>query len=226
MSAQAFRQEFEASFEAAGGGAFHPEFFKYAEHPEVGGSIYIAVDPAGYDSGKNMVQSKLKRLDETAIAVVEISPGGWFVHDMISGRWDTREASLRIIRAAQQYKAVCVGIERGSLMNAIMPYLEDQMRRLSIYPRIEPLTHGGQKKTERIVWSLQGRFENGRITFKKGAPWVKKLETQLLDFPNPLAHDDLPDALAYVDQLGQAVYDHGFLEGLDEFEPLDIFAGY
>lgn len=224
MSVDAFRQEFEASFTASGGGAFKAEEFLYADSPDEAGTIYIAVDPAGYSDGQGMIQSQLKRLDEMSIAVVEVSPSGWFVHDMISGRWGVREASLQIIRAAQKYHASCVGIESGSLKNALMPYLEDQMRRLNSFPRIEPLTHGGQKKTERILWALQGRFQNGRITFKKDAPWLQKLENQLLDFPNPLAHDDLPDSLAYIDQISTAVYTQGWMIG--EHEPLDTVSGY
>lgn len=224
MSLDAFRQEFEASFSASGGGAFTASEFLYAESSPVSGTIYIAVDPAGFGKGDGMVASNLKRLDDCAIAVVEVGAEGWFVHDMISGRWGVRETSLQILRAAQKYKAAVVGIESGSLKNAIMEYMEDQMRRLNVYPRIEPLSHGGQKKTERIMWALQGRFQNGRIWFKKNAPWLKKLEGQLLDFPNPLAHDDLPDALAYIDQIGSAVYDHGWAE--ETFEPLDSWTGY
>jgi len=224
MSVDAFRQEFEASFEAAGGGAFKSDDFLYEDDPRSPGTIYITVDPAGFGKGEGLVKSHLKRMDECAIAVVEVGPEGWFVHDMISGRWGVREASLQIIRAAQKYKAAAVGIEKGSLRNAIMPYLEDQMRRLNVFPRIEQVTHGSQKKTERIMWALQGRFQNGRIVFKKGSPWIKKLTNQLLDFPNPLAHDDLPDALAYIDQISTAIYDHGWVE--QEYEPLDNWAGY
>jgi len=224
MSADAFRQEFEASFEASGGGAFKAHEFIYADKSPSPGTTYITVDPAGFGKGDGMVKSNLKRLDECAIAVVEVSPDGWFVHDMISGRWGVRETSLQIIRAAQKYKAAVVGIEQGSLKNAIMPYLEDQMRRLNSYPRVEGVTHGGQKKTDRILWALQGRFQNGRIILKQDEPWNKKLTDQLLDFPNPLSHDDLPDALAYIDQISTAIYDHGWIE--ETYQPLDEWSGY
>ena len=225
MSSQAFRQEFEASFEAAGGGAFRTQDFQYAEKSPVNGDIYITVDPAGYGTGDGMVKSNLKRLDETAIAVVEVGEEGWFVHDIIHGRWGIRETSLQIIRAAQKHRPTCVGIEKGSLKHAIMPYLEDQMRRLRIFPRVVDLTHGGQKKTERITWALQGRFENQRIWFKKDADYLRALEGQLLDFPNPLAHDDLIDALAYVDQIALVGYFSDEIE-TETFEPLDQIAGY
>lgn len=224
MSAEAFRQEFEASFEAAGGGAFREHEFLFEDDSPQPGTLYIAVDPAGYEDGTGMIKSNLKKLDETAIAVVEVSPAGWFVHDIIHGRWGIRESALRIIRAAQQYKCAAVGIEQGALKNAIMPYLDDEMRRLNVYPRIEPLTHGGKKKTDRIIWSLQGRFQQGRIFFKKGANWNKALTNQLLDFPNPMVHDDLIDALAYIDQISNTMYDHGWID--EEYEPLDELAGF
>tara|TARA_R110000851_G_scaffold86254_1_gene187304 strand:+ start:733 stop:2028 length:1296 start_codon:yes stop_codon:yes gene_type:complete len=224
MSADAFRQEFEASFEAAGGGAFKSSEFIYADEPTSRGTTYITVDPAGFGDTAGMVRSNLKRLDECAIAVVEVGADGWFVHEILHGRWGVRETSLQIIRVAQKYRAAAVGIEGGSLKNAIMPYLEDQMRRLNTFPRIETVTHGGQKKTERILWALQGRFQNGRIVMKKDSSWNKALTDQLLDFPNPLAHDDLPDALAYIDQISTAVYDHGWIEG--EYEPTDDISGY
>ena len=224
MSAQAFRQEYEASFEAAGGGKFEERMVKYAKQPDEQGTIYMAVDPAGFGTGDGMVKSELKRLDETAIAVVEKSTKGWFVHDIISGRWDIRETALRILRAAQQYRPSAVGIEKGSLSNAIMPYLEDEMRRLNVYPNIVPVTHGGQKKTERITWALQGRFEKGRITLKEDH-WNQKFVTQLLDFPNPMAHDDLLDALAYIDQVGSTNYNTDFSGMITEYEPLDPWIG-
>ena len=225
MSAQALRQEIDASFEAAGGGSFEEKEFIYEDEPRGEGNIYIAVDPAGFGDGDGMIKSNLKKLDECAIAVVEVGEEGWFVHDIIHGRWGVRETSLQIIRAAQKWKAVSVGIEKGALKNAIMPYLEDQMRRLNSYPRIEELTHGGRKKTERITWALQGRFQNGRIIFKKGADYIKPLTNQLLDFPNPLSHDDLIDALAYIDQISSVGYFNDSLT-INDYEFLDEIAGY
>lgn len=224
MSHEAFRQEFEASFEAAGGGAFKSEDIQYASESPQPGQVYIAVDPAGFGTGDGMVKSNLKKLDECAISVVEVSTAGWFVLDVIYGRWGVRETSLQIIRAAQKYKPVAVGIEKGSLKNAIMPYLEDQMRRLNVYPHVVELSHGGQKKTERILWALQGRFQNGRIWLNESQRWNKRLVDQLLDFPNPMVHDDLIDSLAYIDQMGSVPYDHGWIE--QEYEPLDSLSGY
>lgn len=221
MTPEAFRQEYEASFEAAGGGSFKSEDIEYVDEvPD--GITYITVDPAGFGDGDGMTKSNLRKLDEMAIAVVTVNPDGWYVKEIIAGRWGIREASLQILKAAKKHNPAAVGIESGSLKNALMPYLEDQMRRLNIYPRIEPLTHGGKKKTERILWALQGRFQNRRIFLQRG-DWNHKFIEQLLDFPNPLAHDDLIDALAYIDQISTTIYDTSFVP--EEWEPLDDVAG-
>lgn len=226
MSREAFKQEFEASFQATGGGIFREDEVLYVDErpPEGAGAIYIAVDPAGFRDVGGLSKSKAARLDETAIAVVEVREDGWLVLDMIHGRWGVRQTALQIIRACQKYRPAACGIEGGSLKNAVMPYLEDEMRRLNIYPNVVELKHGGQKKTDRIVWSLQGRFQHGRIKLVRG-PWNETLVNQLLDFPNPLAHDDLPDALAYIDQIATTIYGGGLVEYTD-FEPLDDIAGY
>ena len=221
MTADAFSQEYEASFTAGGGTNFKREWMIIHDvlPPHPVGTTYIAVDPNGFKDTKGLTGSKLQKLDETAIAVVELRPDGWWIKDMIHGRWNTRETSLQIIKACQRYRPAKVGVEN---LDAIKPYLEDQMSRLNIYPNIVPLKHGGQKKTDRIMWALQGRFENGRIKMIKG-DWNQHLINQLLDFPSPLAHDDLPDALAYIDQLGGTIYEMEVEH--DDWEPLDDIAG-
>jgi len=223
MSSSNFKQEYEASFSASGGVVFKSEFFQYMEEEPHEGTWYIAVDPAGFADLETVTQGKLNRLDECVIACVKVGTYGWYVGDIIHGRWGVRETSVQILNAARKYKALAVGIEKGSLRNAILPYMNDQMMRLSFFPRIMEVTHGGQKKTERIAWALEGRFEHGRIFFKEDADWLPYLETQLLDFPNPLAFDDGIDALAYIDQVATTDYypeddeDNFFLDD-DEYD--------
>jgi len=224
MSAHSFKQEFEASFSASGGGIFKEEMLIYDEKEPVEGDYYIAVDPAGFGDTKGLTKSRVDKMDETAIAIVKVNTEGWWVKDIDSGRWGIRETAIRILRHAQQVQARSVGIEGGSLKNAMLPYLQDNMARLGVWPKIETLSHGGKKKTDRIAWALQGRLEHKRIKFNKGK-FNRKLEDQLLDFPNPLSHDDLPDALSYIDQLATTNYAIDSIE-TDDFEILDIIAGY
>ena len=222
MSSYAFRQEFMASFEALGSEIFKEDWVVFGDDPDEG-DYYIAVDLAGFADVAKASNAKSKRLDTTAIAVVKANTEGWFVEDIIYGRWDIKKTAKKIFDAVDKYKPISVGIEKGALKNAVLPYLTDLMKSNQRFFRVEELTHGNQKKIDRIVWALQGRFENGQVTLNEG-PWNTEFCDQLFQFPNPLVHDDLIDALAYVDQLAKVSYYVDFDE--EDFEVLDPVSGY
>lgn len=224
MSSFAFRQEFMSSFEAASRDLFKPEWIQYEEEEPKDGRFFIAVDLAGFINVDKESGNKNKKLDETAIAVVKVHQEGWWVADILHGRWDIQETCNQIIKAVIKYEPTAVGIEKGSLKNATMPYLTDLMRRYNRYFRIDEVTHGNQKKTDRIVWALQGRFENGKVALNYGE-WNNEFIDQLVNFPNSQLHDDLIDALAYIDQIQVVDY---FVEYEEEpYEPLDTdVSGY
>jgi len=222
MSSFAFRQEFEASFEAAASEIFKPDWWHIEEDEPEDGDWFVAVDLAGFEDVSKEQANKRKHLDETAIAVVKVGHNGWWVKEVIHGRWDVRETSVRILKAARDVKATPIGIEKGALKNALMIYLKEQMQRLRYYASIVELTHGNKKKTDRIVWSLQGRMEHGRIKFNRGE-WNKILFDQMMQFPDSRTHDDLLDALSYIDQMSTLPV---MFDDVDEYEPLDAVAGY
>ena len=223
MSSMSFRQEFEASFETNSGGIFKEEWFQVAEEPKEGHYV-IAVDPAGFESIEKERNLKRSRLDETAIAIVKIDRDKWWVKDILHGRWNVKECAKKILSSAMKVESATVGIETGSLRNAILPYLEDEMRTEGKWVTIIELRHGGKKKTERITWALQGRMEHGQISFNDQRKW-KTFLGQMNDFPNHLAHDDLLDALAYIDQVSVSDFAHS-IELADDWEVLDNVAGY
>jgi predicted phage terminase large subunit-like protein len=225
MSTQAFRQEFEASFVSFTGGIFKSDWIKYDTKEPEGGNYVIAVDPAGFEKVEKERGLKGSKLDETAIAIVKIDGDRWWVKDILHGRWGIKETAAKILGAASEHKASTVGIEAGALKNAIMPYLEDEMRIQGSWVVITDVTHGGKKKTDRITWALQGRLEHGRITFNKNSSWNGDLETQLIEFPSKGTHDDIIDALAYIDQVSVADFMHTVEIG-DEWQPYDEIAGY
>ena len=223
MSSYAFRQEFMASFEALGSEIFKEDWVKFEnDEPDVG-DYYIAVDLAGFADVANAKNAKSKRLDQTAIAIVKANTDGWWIADIIYGRWDIKKTARKIFEAVEHYRPIAVGIEKGALKNAVIPYLTDLMKSKQRFFRVEELTHGNKKKTDRIVWALQGRFEHGQIQLSEGE-WNTEFMDQLFQFPNPLVHDDLVDALAYIDQLAKVSYYYDYEE--DDYEILDITAGY
>ena len=221
MSSYAFRQEFMASFEALGSDIFKEEWVIVNDDEPNVGNYFIAIDMAGFEeAGK---KKKKSRLDNTAIAVVKTSENGWWVKEIIYGRWTFEETAEKIFNAVNKYQPVAVGIEKGISRQAIMSPLSDLMRKYNMFFRIEELTHGNKKKTDRIVAALQGRFEHGAIEICDGA-WNVEFLDQLFQFPNPQVHDDLIDALAYIDQLSNVSYFHQIDD--DDFEYVDEIAGY
>lgn len=224
MSSYAFRQEFLASFEALGSEIFKEEWIKTDDEEPKVGDFYIAVDLAGFEDRGAISQGKSSRLDSTAITVVKVNEDGWWIAEIIHGRWDLNKTAEKIFSAVAKYNPVSVGIERGIAKQAVMSPLMDLQKRKQKFFRVEELTHGNKKKTDRIVWALQGRFENGYVSLNKGE-WNATFLDQLFQFPNPLVHDDLIDSLAYIDQLAKVPYHYEDFE-FDDFEMLDTLAGY
>ena len=222
MSSFAFKQEFMASFEAQGSEIFKEEWVEFSEEEPEDGDYYIAIDLAGFVD-ESSSSKKNKRLDNTAISVVKVGNEGWWIKDIIYGRWTLDKTAEKIFNAVTKYQPVAVGIERGIAKQAVMSPLTDMMKRRSKFFRVEELTHGNQKKTDRIVWALQGRFEHGNIKLNKGE-WNAEFLDQLFQFPNALTHDDLVDSLAYIDQMAQVCYNYEYEE--DDWEALDPITGY
>ena len=223
MSSYAFRQEFMASFEAASGGLFKEDWIQYDEEEPERGRWYIACDIAGFSDVAHANTARKKRLDQTAIAIVKVDEDRWWVRSIEHGRWDIKKTASKIFQAVTDFQPLCVGIEKGIGKNAVMGYLSDMMRQYNTYFRVEDVTHGNKKKIDRITWSLQGRFEHGKITLNKGS-WNSEFLDQLLQFPNPQVHDDLIDALSYIEQVQIPEYNLYYEE--EEYEPLDTVTGY
>ena len=224
MSSYAFRQEFMASFEAQGSEIFKEDWIKYDDEAPEQGDYFISVDLAGFADVALATTSRAKKLDQTAISIVKVNEEGWFVEDIVYGRWDIKKTAEKIFNAVSKYKPITMAIEKGALKNAVQPYLTDLMKSRQRFFRVEEVTHGNKKKIDRIIWALQGRFENGQITLRK-ADWNAEFLDELFQFPNNLVHDDLIDSLAYIDQIAKVAYYYDYEEE-EEFEFVDPIAGY
>jgi hypothetical protein len=223
LSSFAFKQEYLSSFDNAGADVFKQEWFKTAPEPQYG-SYVVAIDLAGFEDVGSTASAAKKRLDESAIAIVKVTDNGdWWVKKIEHGRWDIRTTAVNILKSIRDYQPTAIGIERGSLKNAVLPYLTDLMRKNNIYAHVTDLTHGNKKKAERVVWSLQGRMEHGRVSFNEENDW-EEFQDQLIMFPTAGVHDDLVDALSYVDQLAVTPYLQDYEE--EEYEIFDKIAGY
>lgn len=220
----AFNQEYMASYDAQGSEYFNAEDFLYYDALPKGklGSYYIAVDLAGFESDRG---NKTKHRDNSAFAVVLVDDNGtWYVEDIQFGRWSLDETAEKIFNAVAKYRPLSVGIEKGIAQQAVMGPLSDLMRRTNRVFRVELLSHGNSKKQDRILWALQGRIENKKIRLKH-ADWNTAFVDEAASFPSQLTHDDLLDALSYIDQLAVVPYMQD-LDVEDDYEPFDSISGY
>jgi hypothetical protein len=225
LSTEIFRQEYEASFAEGSGKVFRGDWWKTSEEAPGPGSYYVAVDLAGFTKEGIGKKGQLKLRDEHAIAIVKAGTWGWWVEDIWHGQWDVRECALMILKAYRDYRPSALGIEKGALKNAVMYPLEEEMKRLNIFFTPFELTHGNEQKADRIRWALQGKAEKGRIWLKPGE-WNRQFMDQAADFPNPLSHDDLLDAVAYIDQLASVVYYEADGQGTDGVQTIDDIIGF
>jgi predicted phage terminase large subunit-like protein len=225
MSTVAFRQEYMASFESAGGAIFQRSWLKYGAEPK-DGRFYIAADLMGFGDTEKQTMLQNARRDNHSIAVVKVDREKWWVGDMIYGQWGVKETARRLAEAIKKYQPAAFGIEKGALRNAVEPYLIEEMQKRGAIVNIRELTHGNKKKTDRIVWALSGRMEHGNVTLKEGAVWLPEFEDQLIQFPSATVHDDLPDSLAYIDQLVQECFWEQADFEQDEYVPMDADSGY
>lgn len=92
-----------------------------------------------------------------------------------------------------------IGVEETVYLDAIKPFIDEEMAKRNKYPRIIPLKHHGIKKEQRIR-GLIPKYEAGQIYHISNE--CTDLEEELIRFPKS-QHDDLSDALAYQLQVAE-----------------------
>ena len=164
-------------------------------------NIYTTVD---------LAISQKVNADYSAIVTVGVnSEGHWFVLDVEYGRYDPSTTIDAIFSAVQKWHPLSVGIEVVAYQAALQHFLEKEMPRRGTFFRIQPLK--AEKKKEIRIDNIQPRFAVGTVWFKRGAPWLDKIEGELLAYPHG-AHDDVIDALAYMEQMIVEPYSNSYKE--------------
>ena len=182
---------------AAENQVFKREYFRYYSPNDIpkllqSCRVYAAVD---------LAISQKETADYTAIAVVAVnSENHWFVLDVIYGRFNPSETIEKLFWAVKKYKIDAVGIEKVQYQAALQHFLEKEMRTRGEFFRIEELKSHKQKEVR--IKALEPRFKAGMIHFPDIADWLPELEAELLTFPRG-RHDDLIDALAYIEQIAE-----------------------
>ena len=193
---------------------FKKSYFKYYEIPpklsEM--NIYTAVD---------LAISEKPNADYSAIVTVGVnSAGHWFVLDVEYGRYDPSTTMDAVFSAVQKWRPLAVGIEQTAYQRSLVHFLEKEMPARGIFFRITPLEAGSVKDAKHLrIDTLQSRFSVGTVWFKEGAQWLAEMEGELLAYPHG-AHDDIIDALAYIEQMASVPFGRRYEEDLREWNPI------
>lgn len=179
---------------------FKPEWMKKEFDPkelEASGRIlnrYIAIDTADTDR---------EGADYIGVTVVDWdSENSWYFQFVKRYRLNILGLVDLVFNLWEEFKPLKIGIEKKSFEDQLKPLLDEQKEERGIFPVVQELMHGGRRKEARIIGALQGRFEKGKIFFKKGAKDdTDALKRELFDFPKG-RNDDLCDSAAYVESIG------------------------
>jgi predicted phage terminase large subunit-like protein len=141
--------------------------------------VILSCDPAGKPGPNN---------DYTAIVIVGIADGKFYLLEVIRGRWLVQEMVGQIQFLAQRWRPQFTLIEDTSSGMALLQELRRACPFLNLgrsLPRAD--------KESRMV-RHQGCFEAGRVVLPKEAVWLADFERELFAFPQG-KHDDQVDAL-------------------------------
>lgn len=91
-----------------------------------------------------------------------------------------------------------MGFEDGQIYRAIESLLKKRMRETRVYPSIVVLKPISDKLAR--ARPLQGRMQQGMVSFNDQAAWYDAARAEMLRFPAG-ANDDQVDSLAWMTQL-------------------------
>ena len=105
-----------------------------------------------------------------------------------------------ILNLAQRWyhPSLVIGLEDGQIYRSIEALLKKRMRERKFYPVIEVLRPITDKQAR--ARALQGRMQQGMISFNDQAEWYDTVRNEMLRFPAGV-HDDCVDSLAWLAQL-------------------------
>lgn len=151
----------------------------------------------------DVAESLKQGADFTALTIVDWDQdNNWFIQHAKRHKVNVTGLVDLIFSTWQLYHPTKIGVEKKAFTDQVKPLLQIRSEESGIYPIVVELEHQGKAKEDRIKGALQGRFEAGKIWFKKGTTDDQlALKGELIDFPSG-KKDDLIDGLSYIQQIG------------------------
>jgi predicted phage terminase large subunit-like protein len=163
---------------------FKKEYFKYYDRRPERLFVSMTIDPA---------ISEKQSADYFAINVAGMDENyKIYVLDTLKGHWKVAESIDNIFSMYQKWHPSVVGLETIAYQKALKSWLEEKMRERGVYFPITELRRNTNESKEFRIKALEPFYRDGLVYH---APWMKSLETELLQFPKG-KHDDEIDSLA------------------------------
>lgn len=176
------------------GGYFTKSQFKRAVPPHISRcNVFMAWDFAISEKKQNDYTVGVVGLqdDDDVLHIAEVvrfkSADSFFIVESILNmctRWPS--ASIQL------------GFEDGQIYRAIESLLTKRMRERKMYPAVEVLKPITDKMAR--ARPLQGRMQQGMVSFSSSGEWYEELRNEMLRFPAGV-HDDQVDALAWMTKM-------------------------
>ena len=176
--------------------------FRYYEETDLKGIEllhYMAIDPAF---------SQNRDADKTAFIVVGVDrDNNWYILDIYAKRLSPKETIDMIVNMNQKWHPRVIAIETVAWQKAVAQFMVDEIKQRRISPLpikfVKPETSrstGLSVPKQYRIESLEPRYASGQIFHNKNLSQNDELEEQLRNFPRN-DHDDIIDALAYIEQI-------------------------
>lgn len=163
---------------------FKKDYFKYYERRPDRLFVSMTIDPA---------ISEKQSADYFALNVCGMDENyRIYVLDTVKGHWKVAESIDNIFTTYQKWHPNVVGLETIAYQKALKSWLEEKMRERGVFFPITELRRNTNESKEFRIKALEPFYRDGMVFH---APWMKSLETELLQFPKG-KHDDEIDALA------------------------------
>jgi predicted phage terminase large subunit-like protein len=144
-----------------------------------------------------------KKQNDYTVGSVGLQDGDDVLHVAEVVRFKSGDAffiveSILDLTAKWYSPSLILGFEDGQIFRAIEALLKKRMRERRIYPAVEVLKPITDKMAR--ARALQGRMQQGMVSFNDQAQWYETVRAEMLRFPAGV-HDDCVDSLAWMTQL-------------------------
>lgn len=145
--------------------------------------------------------------DYTVFGVIGIDRHqNMYLLDLHRGRWNALGIIDKMFEIHRRWEPEIFGLETGHIDMTLEPFLLKRMEETGVRIAYEKLRTRGKDKQTRAR-PIQGRMEQGKVFFPRGAVWTEALITELLSFPMG-KNDDQVDCIAW---LGQMLLEFGIV---------------